>query len=255
MIAQTRCFLATVAIVLWFPSGVWAGMTDGDAALKAGRFQSAIAAYTPMAMNGYPSAEERLARVYEITAITSGEFHHGTRGTNLSQAIGWYNKAADHGVWTAQRRLAQLYRIGIGVPQDALRADQLDLEATRGLSKDAARGMALAENDLADAYRKGIGVERNDNLAVLWLHKAAAQGDPLALDSLALRYIRGDGLPRNPVVAYALVLLAVRGEPFFDKNRAAIADKLSLDQIEKGKALADQWKPGLLPGQYPGQRP
>ncbi len=235
----------TFAMLFLLTYGAFAGLREGNEAFKAGDFKSAIAEYMPLADSGNIQAEYRLGRAYEISGILKNEFHRGTSGANLGQAIVWYTKAAAHGVWQAKQRLAELYAIGVGVRQDADRAAELARAATRILIEEAARGTAGAEINLAEAYRRGRGVEQDTHQAVAWLRKAAAQGDPWALNTLALQYMRGDGLPRNPVIAYALILLAASREPSFNRNRLVIVATLSTEQLAKGNALAAHWKPGL----------
>ena len=112
---------------------------------------------------------------------------------------------AEAGDVDAAFMLGRMYRDGVGGPED-------QAEARVWLKKAADAGHAEAETDLGLAllqegkavaavaffqraarqdhpeamhwlyrcYREGLGIERDENLAMMWLHKAAAQGHVIA---------------------------------------------------------------------------
>jgi TonB family protein len=77
--------------------------------------------FTKAAEQDFADAEYHLGRMYE-----------GTQGIpqDYAAAVAWYRKAANHtslldGAMGSRRRLARLYLLGLGVPQDCVQADML----------------------------------------------------------------------------------------------------------------------------------
>jgi len=97
---------------------------------------------------------------------------------------------AENGVPEAQRNLAQLYRLGLGVERDNERAYQLYIAA-------AEQNSVEAQVNVAFLLLTGEGVERDSKEAALWFAKAADQGDALAQFNLGLMYEKGVGVPQD----------------------------------------------------------
>ena len=94
----------------------------------------------------------------------------------------------------AQRNLAHLYRMGLGVAQNfAQAATWYRLAADNGLTR--------AQANLAAMYLRGQGVEKDAKQAAYWFTAAAAGGHVLAQYNLALLYLRGQGVERNEAKA------------------------------------------------------
>ncbi|MDA1059817.1 MAG: hypothetical protein O3C65_14155 [Proteobacteria bacterium] len=90
----------------------------------------------------------------------------------------------------AQRNIGQLYRLGLGVPQDLrVAANWYRLAADQGLSR--------AQANLGVMYLRGEGVERDAARAAEWFGKAAEQGHTIAQYNLALMLEQGYGVPRD----------------------------------------------------------
>ncbi|HET7332563.1 hypothetical protein [Dyella sp.] len=202
------------------------------------------------AEQGDPTAQNYLGVRYENGAGVARD---------APSAVEWFRRAADQGFPEAQYRLGQLYKIGNGVPQST------EL-ALMWWQKAAAGGNALAQNNLAEAYAKGDGVKKdyltarqwwekaafnnipraqaslgwlyengygvptNINAAVDWYRKAAAQGDIAGQIGLALMYERGKGVPMDPVIAHALLTVAVDHQGLYVQDRLGSKD---LDRIAR----------------------
>ena len=96
-------------------------------------------------------------------------------GNNWVESSTWYLRAAEQGNLDAQKKIAEHYDFGLGVPKDARLA--------RGWWRNAAeQGDPDAETMLAIEleYSSTFGWER----AVFWFVKAAAQGDAFAKKQL-----------------------------------------------------------------------
>ncbi|NQV81053.1 MAG: SEL1-like repeat protein [Alphaproteobacteria bacterium] len=90
----------------------------------------------------------------------------------------------------AQRNIGQLYRLGLGVPQDLrVAANWYRLAADQGLSR--------AQANLGVMYLRGEGVDRDATRAAEWFGKAAEQGHTIAQYNLALMLEQGYGVPRD----------------------------------------------------------
>ena len=142
-------------------------------------------------------AEER-----DAARISSAEEprHPFTAGVEAFDR-GEYEKArkiwlphAHRGDPAAQRNLAHLYRMGLGVPQDFVQA-----VAWYRLAADS--GLARAQANLAIMYLRGQGLEEDPRQAAHWFTAAAANGHVLAQYNLALLYLRGEGVERNEAKA------------------------------------------------------
>ncbi len=97
-------------LLLLVASHAYADFNDGVVALMAGKFETALKVFVPLAeTNNHAYAQYFLARMYE-------------RGEGVPQdrkaAAKWYRKAAEQGVNDAQFHLATMYENGDGVPKD-----------------------------------------------------------------------------------------------------------------------------------------
>ena len=101
-------FVAITLLLVSFAAR--ADFNDGVVALMAGKFETALKVFVPLAESDkHAYAQYFRARMYE-------------RGQGVGQdskvAANWYRKAAESGVNDAQFRLAAMYEAGAGVPQD-----------------------------------------------------------------------------------------------------------------------------------------
>ena len=120
-----------------------------------------------------------------VTAFDRGEY-------DLARKIWlpWAHK----GDPAAQRNMAHLYRMGLGVPQDFVQAASWYRLA-------ADRGLARAQANLAAMYLRGQGLEEDAREAAYWFTAAATNGHVLAQYNLGLLYLRGEGVERNEAKA------------------------------------------------------
>ncbi len=112
---------------------------------------------------------------------------------DFTRAVAWYRRAADSGLSRAQANLAAMYLRGQGVEEDAK-------QAAYWFTAAAANGHALAQYNLALLYLRGQGVERNEAKAAGWLYRAAQAGHKPAMRTLAklVTVISGPAGPPNP---------------------------------------------------------
>ncbi len=103
----------------------------------------------------------------------------------------------------AQDRLADLYMLGRGVPQN-------DAQAFNWYARTAAQGYAMAQCNLAYMHAQGLGTPADQTAATTLYLQAAAQGEGRAYFNLGLRYAAGGGAPRNLVHASAWMTNAAR---------------------------------------------
>lgn len=136
---------------------------DGMAAYNRGDFDAAFRLLRPLADDGNPLAQTRLALLY-----ANGQ---GVR-QDYTEAAKWERRAAEQGLAQAQANLGFAYQTGTGVPQDGA-------EAARWLLKAAQNGQEIAQVAVAMLYEDGAGVPKNYNEATTWYRKAAENGYPL----------------------------------------------------------------------------
>jgi len=130
---------------------------------------------------------------------------------------------ADKGAPEAQRNLAQLYRLGLGVEKDNKRAYDLYVAA-------AEQNSVEAQVNTAFLLLTGEGVEKDSKQAALWFAKAADQGDALAQFNLGLMYEKGVGVPQDREIARELYQLSAnQGQKRALARLDAIEDDLPPD--------------------------
>ncbi|WP_031555758.1 tetratricopeptide repeat protein [Oribacterium sp. FC2011] len=109
---------------------------------------------------------------------------------NESEAISWYEKAAEKGSASAQEYLAYFYLSGVCVEKD----EKLGIEL---LLKSAKQNNPSAMESLSECYHDGIGVEKNNSMAFEWCEKAAELGDVSAQYNLGIFYSEGTDVPKD----------------------------------------------------------
>lgn len=105
-----------------------------------------------------------------------------------SEAVRWFEKAAQEGLAEAQHNLGIMYATGRGVAQDWS-------QAVRWYRRAAEQGTPEAQYNLGTLYGLGRGVKRDERQAAEWLRKAAEGGLPEAQYNLAVLYEYGRGVP------------------------------------------------------------
>jgi S1-C subfamily serine protease len=116
---------------------------------------------------------------------------------NPTEALKWYQKAAEQSNNLAQFQLGVMFDIGDGVAKDYT-------EAAKWYRKAAEQGNDSAQCDLAEMLESGRGVETNQTEAVDWYQRSAEQGNHIAQFDLGCVYAAGKIAPKNPVLAVKL---------------------------------------------------
>ena len=117
-----------------------------------------------------------------------GRVHHSAK--RYSEAVGWYQKAAEYHYAAAQSNLAYMYRAGLGVEKDLV-------NAVEWYRKAAEQGNVAAQATLGDMYLDGAGVEQSNVEAVAWYRRAAEQGNAAAHEKLAILYQDANGVEKD----------------------------------------------------------
>jgi len=111
----------------------------------------------------------------------------------------------------------------------------------------AEAGLASAQRRLGLMYAGGRGVEQDDAEAARWFRRAGEQGEPRAQASLGFSYALGKGVPLDYVEAYRWLDLAVvrssgENRELFQRNREAVATKMTGAEVINAKRLARDWR-------------
>jgi len=160
---------------------------------------------------------------------------------NMTEAVGWYRKAAEQGHAQAQMRLATLMQMGQGLPKDVPGAAALyrkavaggnvlaimllaellldgDEEAEVPANRSAAAevlGLSMGSfrsrppclgplfHGLASKFRDGAGGPADLPAAMFWFRAAASAGHTDAQYEVGVAYSSGDGLPEDPRRGFA----------------------------------------------------
>lgn len=130
------------------------------------------------------SAEE------EFQIAEDYRFGQNKKEMNLTKAIEWYGKAAEHGYAQAQWYMGFCCQEGNGVEQN-------HSEAAKWFLKAAEQQYSEAEYNLAYLYYFGRGIEQNYTKAVEWYRKSAEQGHDRAQNCLGVCYYYGQGIEQN----------------------------------------------------------
>ncbi len=115
-----------------------------------------------------------------------GDCYYNGRGVNqdYTEAVKWYQTAAEQGHAKAQFYLGVCYDNGEGVRQDYE-------EAVKWYRKAAEQGDASDQYNLGVCYEQGLGIPQSRNDAIKWYKKVAKQGVEEAkihLDEFGVNY-------------------------------------------------------------------
>lgn len=159
---------------------------------------------------------------------------------HYSRALSEITPLAKAGHADAQHLLGLMYYMGRGVARDYKQAMFWHRKA-------ADQGKADALYVVGAMYYTGNAVEANPTQAVPWFRRAAEKGHAEAQHALALMYrYHAAGLPADKVLAYMLWSLAASGgNANALEQRAAIAKRMTAEQIEEALAMSRSWRPGI----------
>lgn len=185
-----------------------------------------------------------------LAILVAGSVHGGARA-GFTEGANAYNARdyaralkevaplarAGHG--EAQHLLGLMYYMGRGVARDYKQAMQWHRKA-------AEQGKADAQYVVGAMYYTGNAVPLDHKAAIGWFRKAAEQGHAEAQHALGLMYrYHAAGMPQDKVLAYMLWnLAAANGNANATEQRAAIARRMTQEQIDEAQAMSRAWKPG-----------
>jgi len=200
-------------------------LTDANAALRRGDYETAYALVRPLADRGLAVAEL-------VLGVMHGRGHGVPK--NDAEAANWLQRAADQGCAEAQTILGVMYAKGQGVTQN-------DAKAAQWFRRAADQDHAAAQSNLGLLYAEGRGVAQNDAEAVKWFQKAADQGRIEAQTILGLMYVKGQGVTQNYLLAHMwLNLAAAQGEAGALADRDQLARMMTPAQIAEAQRLAQE---------------
>jgi len=178
-----------------------------------------------------------MASPLTVQAQDSAALAKGTaayEGGDYQAAADIWAPLAEDGEPEAQRNLAQLYRLGLGVDKNDERAFELYTAAAEQNSVDA-------QVNVAFLLLTGEGVEKDSKQAALWFAKAADQGDALAQFNLGLMYEKGVGVRQDRKLARELYRLSAnQGQKRALARLDAIEGDLPPDGGEQARRERDE---------------
>lgn len=121
-----------------------------------------------------------------------------------------FKPLAEQGLPDAQYKLAVMYDLGLGVPQN-------HTEAFKWYGKAADLGHADAQNNLGIMYETGLGVPRDYVQALVWFHLATS------------RFPASEQEKREVA----------------ENHRGRITSNMTPDQIAEAQRIASEWKPKM----------
>jgi hypothetical protein len=108
----------------------------------------------------------------------------------------------------------------------------------------AESGDPYAQNVLGSMYMQGEGVQQDFKTAAFWYSQAADQGHGEAQWNLAGLLYEGLGVSRDIAKAYFwLTVAASRGDEDSKRDREAIKQELTVDQVQEAEKMASEWRP------------
>lgn len=147
---------------------------------------------------------------------------------DYSAAVREWQVPAAAGDVDAIFNLAQAYRLGRGVPEDAARAEEL-----------YARAAATGHLRSADTYGLMLFQDGRREAALPYIQDAARRGDPRSAYLLGLAHFNGDIVPRDWVRAYALLTVASNeGLPHAAPALAQMNEHIPLAERQEASRLA-----------------
>jgi rhodanese-related sulfurtransferase len=183
---------------------------------KAKDYVQAVQWYRKAASQGFESAQNNLAAMYEQGL-----------GVVKNDALSaqWYRLSADQGNEKSQHSLGIMYMEGRGVPTDIHQASELIL-------KSAQNGHVSAMKKIATMFWEGQGVSKNDIQAYVWWKLAVMHGELSSGESLevaktimniediekAEQVFALSQIPRKKQTVLGLYLTAKAGYEKWEKN-------------------------------------
>ncbi|MFO1254556.1 MAG: SPOR domain-containing protein [Sphingomonadaceae bacterium] len=152
-----------------------------------------------------------------------------TRGDYAAAVKEWQAQAAK-GDADAIFNLGQAFKLGKGVPQDLIKAEQLFGQAA-----------AMGHLQAGDNYGLLLFQRGDRQRGLPYIRAAADRGDPRAQYLLGIMHFNGELVPKDWVRAYALVTLArQQGLPQATSAMAQMDQYIPYDQRQQGVQLAGE---------------
>lgn len=172
-----------------------------------------------------------------VAGFTEGANAYNAK--NYALALKEVTPLAKKGHADAQHLLGLMYYMGRGVARDYK-------QALTWHRKAAMQGKSDAQYVVGAMYYTGNAVPQDHKTAISWFRKAAEQGHAEAQHALGLMYrYHAAGLPQDVVLAYMLWnLAAASGNANAVEQRAAIARRMTPEQIDEAQAMSRSWRPG-----------
>lgn len=234
MIRLVSAAVSTGALIL-AGSAAAGPSEDAKTAFEAGDYARALSLWRSQAASGNPDAQDHLGLLYQAGKGVAKDD---------AEAVRWFRLAAQKGLPDAEYNLAGCYAAGRGVSQDPAAADAW-------YAKAANQGHAGAEYEMGVRLRTGTDMPSVLLDAAEWFKKAADQGVVAAQVNLAVMFAKGQGVTQDNVEALKWLDVVARRLPdadasqreAVDKIRAALASKMSAEQIAYAEKFADTWEP------------
>ena len=157
-----------------------------------------------------------------------------------TEAVRWFQKAADAGSLNGMLLLGQFYGLGEGVAENVKEAERIFNLLRQSAIRDSNRWLQTeAEVLLAQIYSEGLGgVPKNEAKAVEYYLAAAELQHLSAVHDLATMYERGVGVPKDMNKAVALYQKAAElghGGSQFQIGRLIYEGKLATRNLNDAK--------------------
>ena len=113
------------------------------------------------------------------------------------RGVDWIRKAAEAGYTDAMYELGGCYHYGKGIRKNQTQADKWYKKAVQEYKKAADAGDTKGQTSLALCYKYGDGVPKDLTESAKWYRKAAEQGDAFAQRIYADCLVSGEGVSKN----------------------------------------------------------
>ena len=221
------------------------GSSDPDI---TGSTQSAAATLAPTKPEPLPAAiGSQVLREAALAGDAAAQFEIATRYAegrgvpqSLSEALRWYERAAQQGSIPAAYRIGSLYEKGQGVTRDLAKARSYYTRA-------AEAGNAKAIHNLAVLCAEGIDGKPDYRQAGQFFRRAADHGLRDSQYNLGILYARGLGVEQNMAESFKwFALAASQGDTEAQKKRDDVAGRLDAQTLLAARLAVQTWAPQPL---------
>ena len=183
--------------------------------------------YRKAAEQGNAIAQNFLALMYQAGEGVPQDYQTAAK---------WHKIAADQGLADAQNCLGVLYEAGKDVNEDKVEAFNLYRQAAEG-------GDVYGQQNLGRMYYYGAkGIGKDYAQAAYWYNQAAEQGNLESQKRLARMYAKGKGIEKNLELAYVWLSIAYEGASQPIKEFETIKKMLTVDQVQKANEMLEDIK-------------